>query len=203
MLPALLIGLVLLLLARPLTVVICLLPFRVAYREQAFISWAGLRGAVPIVLTTFAIVRGVPDSDKLLNIVFVLVVIFTLVQGPSLAPLARALRLSPEDATREIVVEAALLDVHDAELLSMTIPVGSKLSSVSIMELRLPTPSVITMIIRDDRTFVPGAQTQIRVGDEMLIVTTRLQRERTERRLRAVHRRGSLAHWFNEYGQPY
>lgn len=202
-LPALLIGLVLLLLARPLTVVICLLPFRVPYREQAFISWAGLRGAVPIVLTTFAIVRGVPDSDKLLNIVFVLVVIFTLVQGPSLAPLARALRLSPEDATREIVVEAAPLDVHDAELLSMTIPVGSKLSSVSIMELRLPTPSVITMIIRDDRTFVPGAQTQIRVGDEMLIVTTRLQRERTERRLRAVHRRGSLAHWFNEYGQPY
>jgi potassium/hydrogen antiporter len=202
-LPALLIGLVLLLLARPLTVLICLLPFRFPYREQAFISWAGLRGAVPIVLTTFAIVRGVPDSEKLLNIVFVLVVIFTLIQGPSLAPLARLLRLSPQDATREIMVEAAPLDVHDAELLSMTIPVGSRLNSVSILELRLPAPSVITMIIRNERTFVPAAQTQIRVGDEMLIVTTRHQREVTERRLRAVHRRGPLAHWFHEYGDPY
>ena len=202
-LPALLIGLVLLLLARPLSVLVCLLPFRIPYREQAFISWAGLRGAVPIVLTTFAIVRGVPDSDKLLNIVFVLVVIYTLVQGPSLAPLARVLRLRPADATREIIVEAAPLDVHDAELLTMTIPVGSRLSAVSILELRLPAPSVITMIIRNDHTFVPGAQTQIRVGDEMLIVTTRHQRDVTERRLRAVHRKGPLAHWFREYGQPY
>ncbi|HVT22548.1 MAG TPA: potassium/proton antiporter [Mycobacteriales bacterium] len=199
--PAIVIGLVLLLVARPLSVLASLLPFRVPIREQAFVSWAGLRGAVPIVLTTFAMVSDVPDSERLLNIVFLLVVIYTLVQGPSLAPLARALNLSPKEAAREIVVESAPLDVLDAELLAMTIPPGSKLSSVSILELRLPKPSVVTMIIREAQTFVPAADTRIHAGDELLIVTTRTQRDTTERRLRAVHRRGPLAHWLGESGR--
>jgi cell volume regulation protein A len=199
--PAIVIGLVLLLVARPLSVLISLSPFRVPLREQAFVSWAGLRGAVPIVLTTFAMVSDVPNSKRLLNIVFLLVVIYTLVQGPTLAPLARLLNLSPKEATREIVVESAPLDVLDAELLAMTIPPGSKLSSVSILELRLPKPSVVTMIIRDKQTFVPASDTQIRAGDELLIVTTRSLRDTTERRLRAVHRRGPLAHWHGETGR--
>ena len=202
LLPALAIGLVLLVAARPLAVAACLTPFRIPIREQAFLSWAGLRGAVPIVLATFPIVRDVPDSGRLLNIVLVLVVIFTLIQGPSLPPTARALGLIPRQATREIVVEAAPLDVLDAELLTTTIPAGSALHAVTLVELRLPSPSVITLIIRDGRTFVPDADTQLHVGDQLLIVTTRVQREATERRLRAVGRRGPLAGWFHEYGNP-
>jgi cell volume regulation protein A len=202
LLPALAVGLVLLLAARPLAVVVSLLAFRVPYREQVFLSWAGLRGAVPIVLATFPIVRGVPDSDRLLDIVFVLVVVFTLVQGPSLYPLARVLRLIPREAPREILVESAPLDVLDAELLTMTIPPDSALNSVSILELRLPDPSVITLIIREGHTFVPTPNTQLHAGDELLIVTTRTRRDATARRLRAVSRRGPLAHWFDEYGEP-
>ncbi len=200
-LPALGIGLVLLLVARPLAVAISVAGFRLPVREQAFLSWAGLRGAVPIVLATFPIVRGVPDSYRLLDIVFVLVVIFTVIQGPSLAYLARRLRLVPVGTTREILVESAPLDVLDAELLTMTIPAGSHLHSVSIMELRLPDPSVVTLVIRDGRTFVPTEDTQLKSGDELLIVTTRTRRDATERRLRAVTRRGPLAHWFDEYGE--
>jgi potassium/hydrogen antiporter len=202
LLPALAVGLVLLLAARPLAVIICLVPFRIPLREQSFLSWAGLRGAVPIVLATIPIVRHVPHSNRLLDIVFVLVVIFTLVQGPSLGPIARALRLIPREVTREILVESAPLDVLDAELLTMTVPPGSALNAVSLVELRLPDSSVITLIIREGHTFVPNADTQLRLGDELLIVTTRTQREATERRLRAVSRRGPLAHWFNEYGHP-
>jgi len=198
--PALVIGVVLLVIARPLAVVASVLPFRVPIRQQVFLSWAGLRGAVPIVLATFPIVRHVPDSHRVLNIVFVLVVVFTLVQGPSLHPLARALRLAPRESTRQIHVETAPLDVLDAELLTMKVPHGSELNGVSVLELRLPEPSVITLVIRDGHTFVPSPDTQLRVGDEFLIVTTRLRREVTERRLRAVSRRGSLAHWFGEFG---
>lgn len=88
-LPALVVGLVLLLLARPVSVLLCLLPFRVPWREQVFISWAGLRGAVPIVLTTFPVVAGVTGARDALNIVFVLVVLFTLLQGPTLPAVAR------------------------------------------------------------------------------------------------------------------
>jgi cell volume regulation protein A len=201
-LPALGAGLVLLVAARPLAVAASLVFFGVSVREQAFLSWAGLRGAVPIVLATFPIVRGVPDSARLLNIVFVLVVIFTLIQGPSLPAVARRLALIRRQAAREIVVEAAPLDVLDAELLTTTIPAGSALNGVSLVELRLPDPSVITLIIREGRTFVPNADTQLRLGDELLIVTTRARREATERRLRAVGRRGPLARWFNEHGAP-
>jgi cell volume regulation protein A len=200
--PAIVIGFVLLLLARPISVVASLAGFRVPWREQAFLSWAGLRGAVPIVLATFPIVEGVPDSSRLLNIVFVLVVVFTLVQGPSLRPIAHRMGLIPRDATREIQVESAPLDVLEAELLTMTVLAPSRLHNVSVLELRLPDPSVITLIIRDGHTFVPQPDTRIEIGDELLIVTTTKTRTAAERRLRAVSRRGKLAYWFDEYGEP-
>jgi cell volume regulation protein A len=200
--PAVVVGLVLLLLARPVSVFASLAAFRVPWREQVFLSWAGLRGAVPIVLATFPIVEGVPNSFRLLNIVFILVVVFTLIQGPSLRPIAHRLRLIPREATREIQVESAPLDVLEAELLTMTVLPPSRLHNVTVLELRLPDPSVITLIIRDGHTFVPQPDTRIAHGDELLIVTTPKTRTAAERRLRAVSRRGKLAYWFDEYGEP-
>lgn len=198
---AVVVGLVLLLVARPLSVVGSLTWFRIPWREQIFLSWAGLRGAVPIVLATFPVVAGVPHSHRLLNIVFMLVVVFTLVQGPSLRPIAQWLGLIPREATREIQVEAAPLDMLDAELLTMTVQPPSRLHNVTILELRLPDPAVITLIIRDGHTFVPIPDTRIEAGDELLIVTTSKTRVAAESRLRAVSRRGKLAHWFGEYGE--
>ena len=197
---AIVVGLVLLLVARPLSVVGSLVWFRVPWRQQVFLSWAGLRGAVPIVLATFPVVAGVADSHRLLNIVFMLVVVFTLVQGPSLRPIAHRLGLISREATREIQVEAAPLDMLDAELLTMTVQAPSRLHNVTILELRLPDPAVITLIIRDGHTFVPIPDTRIETGDELLIVTTSKTRAAAESRLRAVSRRGKLAHWFDEYG---
>lgn len=202
LIPAIVIGAVLLLLGRPLSVLISLAPFGVPLREQVFLSWAGLRGAVPIVLATFPIVGGVADSYRLLNIMFILVVVFTLIQGPGLSLLAHKLGLISGEATREIQVEAAPLDVLEAELLTMTVSPPSRLHNVSVLELRLPDPSVITLIIRKGRTFVPQPHTRIQAGDELLIVTTPKTRAATERRLRAVSRRGKLAYWFDEYGEP-
>jgi potassium/hydrogen antiporter len=199
--PAIVVGLVLLLVARPLSVIGSLVWFRVPWREQFFLSWAGLRGAVPIVLATFPVVAGVPGSYRLLNIVFVLVVVFTLVQGPSLRPVAQRLGLISREATREIQVEAAPLDMLDAELLSMTVHAPSRLHNVTILELRLPDPAVITLIIRNGHTFVPIPDTRIETGDELLIVTTTRTRAAAESRLRAVSRRGKLAYWFDEYGE--
>ncbi|WP_144205964.1 potassium/proton antiporter [Mycobacterium tilburgii] len=199
--PAIVVGLVLLLVARPLSVVASLVWFRIPWREQIFLSWAGLRGAVPIVLATFPVVEGVAGSYRLLNIVFLLVVVFTLVQGPSLRPVAQRLGLIARDPTREIQVEAAPLDMLDAELLTMTVQAPSRLHNVTILELRLPDPAVITLIIRDGHTFVPISNTRIETGDELLIVTTSKTRAAAESRLRAVSRRGKLAYWFDEYGE--
>jgi cell volume regulation protein A len=197
---ALIVGGVLLAVARPLSVVLCLAPFRFAWRNQAVVSWAGLRGAVPIVLATYPVVAGVPGSDQLLDVVFVTVVLFTLLQGPTLPAVARRLRLTGFDTARELQIEAAPLDRLDAELLTLTIPSGSRLHAVSVFELRLPAPTVVSLIIRDGRAFVPDRATPLARGDELLIVTTTPVREATECRLRAVSRKGRLARWFGERG---
>src|SRR4029079_14936208 len=159
---------VLLLLGRPVSVVVSLIGFRVPWRDQVFLSWAGLRGAVPIVLETYPIVSGVPGSDRLLSIVFILVVVFTLVQAPSLLVVAARMGLVRRDNTREIQVESAPLDVLGAELLTITILPQSRLHNVTVLELRLPDPSVIALIIRDGHTFVPQPDTRIAIGDELL-----------------------------------
>jgi cell volume regulation protein A len=198
--PAVVTGLVLLLFARPLSVFVSLIGFRVPWREKIFLSWAGLRGAVPIVLATYPIVAGVPDSWRLLNIVFILVVLYTVVQGPSLRFVAERLNLIPRDTTREIQVDAAPLDVLGAELMTMRVRPGSRLHNVTVLELRLPDPSVITLIIRAGQSFVPQPMTRLQIDDELLIVTTSVTRDLAERRLRAVSRRGKLAYWFDEYG---
>ncbi|TDE28350.1 potassium/proton antiporter [Actinomadura sp. 6K520] len=200
--PAVVAGLVLLLVARPMSVLACLPWFRVPWREQAFLSWAGLRGAVPIVLATFPIVSGVEGARDLLHVVFVLVVVFTLVQGPSLPAAARLLRVTQPGQAREVQVEAAPLDTLSAELLTLTVPVGSRLHGVEISELRLPRAAVVSLIVRDDAALVPGPTTILMEGDEVLVVTAEAVREATERRLRAVGRRGRLAYWLGEHGHP-
>ena len=92
--PALVVGTALTLVARPVSVALCATPFRVPWREQVFMSWAGLRGAVPIVLATIPMTRGLPAADRIFDVVFLLVVVFTLVQGPTLPALARRLRVA-------------------------------------------------------------------------------------------------------------
>lgn len=87
-----------------------------------------------------------------------------------------------------------------ADLLQVRIPEDSALSGVEIFELRLPAKASITLIVRDGRSFVPGPTTVLRGGDVLLVVATADVREATERRLRAVSRRGKLAGWFGEKG---
>ena len=87
-------GLFLTLVARPVSVLASTIPFRIPLREQVFLSWAGLRGAVPIVLATIPVSEDVIDSQMLFNVVLVFVVVFTFLQGPTLSPVARRLASS-------------------------------------------------------------------------------------------------------------
>lgn len=193
--PALLIGLVLTMVARPLSVVLCLLPFRVPWQEQTLMSWAGLRGAVPIILATIPMVEGVEGSRRIFNIVFVLVCIYTLIQGPTLPWLARKLRLGKSDEAADLGIESAPLERLRGHLLSVTIPEGSRMHGVEINELRLPAGSAVTLVVREGRSFVPLPTTGLRRGDELLVVATDPVRDAAEARLRAVGRGGKLAGW--------
>jgi cell volume regulation protein A len=208
-LPAIAVGSALLLLARPISVALSLLPLTIrrvraqafGRAERLFLSWAGLRGAVPIVLATVPVTAGVPRSRELFGLVFVLVVVFTLVQGPTLPLVARRLRLVVAAEPSHIDVEAAPLEDLDAEVLQLRIPEGSLLHGVEIFELRLPRGAAVTLVVRDGSSFVPTDETQLRRGDALLIVTTASARVEAERRLRAVSRRGKLAAWYGDRGQ--
>ena len=192
---AVLAGLFLTLVARPVSVFLCAVWFKVPVREQLFLSWAGLRGAVPIVLTTIPLAGSVRGAEFLFDVVLVFVIVFTCLQAPTLRVLARRLGLVDDASAREVEVEVAPLDKISADMLQVRIPPKSRLAGIEVRELRLPRHTVVSLIIRDERPFFPSAQERIKVGDELLIVTPESQRDRTEERLRALGRGGRLARW--------
>lgn len=192
-------GLFLTLVARPASVYLSTVAFHVPFREQVFLSWAGLRGAVPIILATVPMSEHVPRADQLFDVVVVFVVVFTSLQGPTLPWVARVLDLSDPSAARDVDIEAAPLDRIRAELLQVHVPEGSMLSGVRVSELRMPRNAVVSLVIRDGRSFAPHGYTQLRTGDEMLVVTPSRHRAEVERRLVEIGRAGRMARW---YGTP-
>lgn len=192
-LPALGVGVSLLLLARPLSVVVSLLAvrrtFATTWAERAVVSWAGLRGAVPVVLAT------VPAETEVFNLVFVLVVVFTLVQAPTLPLLARRLHVTEGGAAQALEIESSPLTRLEADLLQVQVTHGSGLTGVEVFELGLPEGAAVTLIVREGRAFVPGPHTALREGDDLILVATDAVRTEVERRLRAVAYGGRLADW--------
>jgi cell volume regulation protein A len=192
---ALVAGLVLTFVARPLSVLVSSVVSPLPLRDLAFLSWAGLRGAVPIVLTTIPLAEGVDGAGRLFDLVFVMVVIYTLLTGPTLPLVARLLKVVRRSEPRGLDVEAAPLDRVAADLLQVSISPVSRMHGVEVGELRLPVGASLSLIIREGSILVPERRTVLRHGDDLLVVTPRKLRERTEQRLRAVSAGGRLAKW--------
>lgn len=131
------------------------------------------------------------------DLVFVLVIVLTLAQAPALPVLARRLGVSV-DRPRDLDVEAAPLERIAADLLQVHVTAKSRLHGVEVTELRLPTGTSVSLIVRGKRSFTPTLQTSIKRGDDLLIVTPRVDRELTERRLQAVSQGGRLAGWIRD-----
>ncbi len=188
------VGAALTLVARPISVVLCATPLRVPWREQGFLAFAGLRGAVPIVLASIPLAERVDRAEDLFNLVFVLVVVLTVLTAPALPLLANVLGVTV-DRPRDVDVEAAPLERIAADLLQVKITEQSRLHGVEIGELRLPSGTSVSLVVRGDASFTPDQRTSLRRGDDLLIVTPRKDRDRTERRLQSVSRGGRLANW--------
>jgi cell volume regulation protein A len=193
---ALVVGAAALLVARPLSVLVSTTPFRTPLREQAFLAWAGLRGAVPIVLAIVPVTQHVPGGERVLDVVFVLVVVYTLLQAPTLPYVGRRLGVVEDVAARDLEVEAAPLESVGADLLQVTVRSGSQLHGVYVDELRLPPGAVLSLVVRGREGTVPTSDTRLEHGDQLLIVATTESRTLTEERLRAVSRDGKLARWY-------
>jgi potassium/hydrogen antiporter len=199
--PAMVVGVGLTFVARPISVAVCAVWWRVPWAHQVFISWAGLRGAVPIVLATIPNTEGLPQAERIFDVVFLLVSAFVLVQGPTLPWLARRTGVVVERAT-EIEVESAPLESLDASLLQFEVPEGSRLAGVFADDLRLPASAVLALVARDGRVSTPDRHTSLRPGDQLLLVVPERVRNETERRLHAISRHGRLAVWLDADGTP-
>jgi cell volume regulation protein A len=192
---ALVAGAVLTVVARPLSVFASTVWQRTGLTDMVFISWAGLRGAVPIVLATIPLSLGVDGARTLFDIVFVLVVIDTLLTGPTLPWVARRLGVSVAGEVRDLEIESAPLERLAADLLQIRITRRSRMHGVEVSELRLPPGASVALIVRDGQSKVPTDRTVLRRGDDLLVVTPRKVKEQTERRLRSVSNSGRLASW--------
>jgi cell volume regulation protein A len=180
-----------------------MIPFHMPWREQAFVSWAGLRGAVPIVLAMIPVTEGLPGAQQLVDGVFVLVIVLTLVQGGTLQLLASKLELGRGARSREIDVDAAPLDELGAVLLTVRVPKGSQMHGVYLRELRLPTGATVSLVVRAGVGYTPAAGTRLQENDQLLVVATERARVETEHRIRAVDRAGRYARWKGETGQEH
>ncbi len=194
---AVLAGALLSLVARPISVLASAAWDRMSWPDLAFLSWAGLRGAVPIVLATIPLAEEVPGAETLFDIVFVIVVIDTLVTGPTLPWVARRLGVTVAGTVRDLDIESAPLERIAADLLQIRITRRSRMHGVEVGELRLPPGASVALIVRGEESEVPDGRTVLRRGDDLLVVTPRRLKEQTEERLRVVSERGRLAHWLD------
>ena len=160
------------LVARPISVFISLLPFRrLRLRAKLFISWVGLRGAVPIIFATYPVVAGVEYSDQIFNIVFLITLISLTVQGMTIPYAARKLKLALPGKPRSIenfgleIPEYINANLHEMTLTPKLLEKGNTLK-----EITLPEHTLVILIKRGDGYLVPNGKIELFSGDKLLLI---------------------------------
>lgn len=170
---ALLIGVFMIVVGRPLSVFLCLLPFgkRVNLKSRVFVSWVGLRGAVPIIFATYPVVAGVPGAQSIFNIVFFITIVSLVVQGTTVSWVARRLGLSiPLEKTgNDFGVE--LPDEIDSDLRDMTVTEEILRSGETLKDMNLPQGTLVMIVKRGDEYLIPNGSLRLRVGDKLLLIS--------------------------------
>jgi cell volume regulation protein A len=161
-------AIILVVIARPAAVLASTLPFVYGWSERAVLGWAGLRGAVPVVLATFPVIERVPHSLQFFNIVFFAVLVSTLLQGSTFETFARRLGVTAnEPALPRPLTDAATIRSMGAEVLEYTIAPEDAIAGVHVRELGLPRDAVVSVIVRGENAIPPRGSTYLRAGDEL------------------------------------
>jgi cell volume regulation protein A len=162
---------ILIFVARPLSVFILLSFFKINFRKKLFISWVGIRGAVPIILAIFPLTTGIDKANIIFNLVFFVSVTSVLVQGTSIPLVANWLHLAvPVDRVRKSEFDMEMAWKTKSINKSITIGEPAKCIGRSIVELGLPGNIIIALIERNDKFIVPEGTTQLRKGDRLTIL---------------------------------
>lgn len=177
----LLLSALLIVVARPLATMVVTQPFGLDLRERTMLSWAGLRGAIPIWLATFPVVSGVAESNLIFNAVFFVVVTSTLVQGATVEPLARRLGLTTTEPALPVpVADVGLVRELGGELISWRVRKGDAAAGLLVKELELPREALVHLIVRAGRAIAPRGSTRVEAGDELHLLVQEEQRDEVE-----------------------
>lgn len=199
---ALLIALALIFIARPVAVVISLLPFQFSWREQAFISWVGLRGAVPIILAIFPLLAGIMHADILFNVAFFVVLVSLVVQGWSLTFVARWLKVEiPPNNTRAQRMELELPGQPDYELVGYKISEESSVFGRQLLKVTYPSGVKPALVLRQNELMSIDQAERYEEGDSVYLATPRAALDDLDRLFVAVESTTRLAdkQFFGEF----
>ena len=167
--PGLALSLFLILVARPVAVFLALSFAKTKARTKLFVSWAGLRGAVPIVLATFPALAQVPGASTIFNLVFFIVLTSVLIQGTGMKFVARKLNISATARPKAPDLKAAEQD----ELLDVTLSAGAHAAGLRVVDLGLPQTALIVLMTRGPESYIPQGSTVLEPGDRILVATRR------------------------------
>ncbi|MCA1826317.1 MAG: potassium/proton antiporter [Myxococcales bacterium] len=163
-------GLFLALLARPLVVTLCLLPFRMPWREVLYVGWVGLRGAVPIILATFPVLAGAPGAQRLFDVVFFVVVVNAIVPGWTVPRAARLLKVGGEaPPAAPALVELQTTRPLNGEVLSFVVEKASAVAGSRISELPFPEGAAVMLVVRGDQLLPARGATVLAPGDHVSV----------------------------------
>lgn len=172
--PGLIISFFIIFFSRPLTVFLCLLPFRkMPFKDKTYVSWVGLRGAVPIIFAIFPLVENVPHARLIFNIVFFCTLVSLIVQGTSLPLIARWLNLADKPRQMKKLRDFDVDFSNDIKSVTTEIEITAKILSNGnqLMNLSLPDNTVVLMVKREEKYFVPTGKTTLKEKDKILIIT--------------------------------
>src|SRR5690554_6479739 len=167
----LLISLFLILIARPVAVFLSLVFFKMKLRRRFYISWVGLRGAVPIVFASYPLLAGIDKANMIFNIVFFISVTSVLIQGTTLSIVAKWLRVAmPEKAKKITEIDRLILDLPKSSLQEFEILSDFHAVNKRIVDLNFPSSAFIIMIKRDRNYIRPGGSTVIKAKDTLMVL---------------------------------
>ena len=165
------VGVFMIIFARPISVFLCLIPSKkFTMRAKTYISWVGLRGAVPIIFATYPWIAGIESANVIFNVVFFITILSLLIQGTTVTSVAKLLKLDdiPE---RKDVFEIDLPEEIKSAVSEITITEGLLTHGHNLMQLPLPDHTLAVMVKRDGRYFIPKGDTELRVGDVLLMIS--------------------------------
>ena len=166
------VGAFMILVARPVTVFACLLPFRrFTTKARLYVSWVGLRGAVPILFAIYPMMAGVEHAELLFNVVFLSTIISLLVQGTTVSGMANLLGLAYEE--RESAFNVEMHEEMKSALTEVEVNENLLASGHTLKDITLPENTLVMMVCRDGEYFVPQGKTELKLGDKLLVISDR------------------------------